>query len=63
MQQEIDPVIARGLVAIAEDRVVDEISEGGNGPIQAALAVGPPVSPVEDQAYVLWSGFAKTRVL
>ena len=63
MQQEIDPVIAGGLVAVAEDRVVEEIRERGDGPIEAALAVGPPVSLVEDQADVLRGGFANAWIL
>jgi hypothetical protein len=63
MQQEIDPVIAGWLVSVAEDRVVEKIGERGDGPIEATLAVGPPVSLVENQADVLWGGLAKARVL
>ena len=63
MQQEIDPVVAGGLAAVAEDRVVEEIGERGDGPIEAALAVGPPVSPVKNQADVLRGGFANARIL
>ena len=63
MQQKIDPVIAAGLVAVAENRVVEEIRERGEGPVEAALAVGPPVGSMKDQPDILRGGCAQARIL
>jgi len=52
MQQEVEPVIAAGLFAVSQNRVVKEVREGSEGTVKAALAVGPPVSVVQDQLNV-----------
>ena len=63
VQQEVDRVIAEGLFAVAQHRVIEEVGQSGEGSIEAALAVWPPVGVAEDQAEIRGGQFADARVV
>src|ERR1700693_6263000 len=53
MQEEIDPVISSWLILVPENRVVEQIRDGGKGTIESGLARRPPVRVLKNQADVL----------
>ena len=63
VEQEVDGVIAGGVVGVAENRIVEEIREGGEGAVEAALAVGPPVGVLEDEGEIFGGGGAEAGVV
>ncbi|MGC4082362.1 MAG: hypothetical protein QM736_09715 [Vicinamibacterales bacterium] len=56
MQQQVERVVSRRLLAVAENRVVEQIARRRERTIEAALAVGPPIRVLQDQAQVLGGG-------
>jgi hypothetical protein len=62
MEQEIDPMIPGRMAGIAEDRVIEEVRQGGDGPIQAAFPSGPPIGMLEDQRQIVERGFVDPAV-
>ena len=62
VEEEVDPVVPGGRVGVAEDRVIEEIGERGEGPVESAFAVRPPIGVVDDQGEVFSGGGAKSGV-
>src|ERR1700734_640370 len=50
------------MLAISEHRVVEQIRQRGEGPVQPALAVTPPVSVLDNQPEILRAGLANPRI-
>ena len=52
MQHEVEPVIAARSLAVAQNRVVEEVRQGRERAVKATLAIWPPVSVMQDQLNV-----------
>ena len=63
MQQEIDPVISRQVVAVSQDGVIEEKRCRGHRPVKPVARGRPPVVLGENQPQVLRAGLADARVL
>ena len=60
---EVDPVVAGGVLAVAQSRVVEQVRKRGQRPEQPALPVRPPVGVPEDEVEILRRGRADPRIL
>ena len=63
VQQQVQPVVARRLLAIPQQRVVEQVRKRGQRPEQPAFTVRPPVSVSEDQAQVFRRSRMHPRIL
>ena len=52
MEQQVNPVISRGIFAIAENRIVEEIRKRRDRPVENVCPRGPPIRVFEDQCEV-----------
>ena len=63
VQEKVDAVIARGMVGVTQERIVEQIGKCGEWTIQAAFTIRPPIGVLQDQLEVFGSSLVNSRVL
>jgi hypothetical protein len=62
VQEEIDPVIAGGVVGVAEGVIIEQVGQGGQWPVESADCLRVPIVFVEDGPDVIGAGIAQAWV-
>ena len=62
MEEVVKPMIALGMIAITEHRVIEKVRQRCDRPVQAAFHLGPIISVLQNQPHILGAGFQKTRI-
>ena len=62
VQQDVDPVVTRGALRVAQHGVVEQVGQRGDGSVEPSLEAWPPVLAAEDQSEVQLVESADARV-
>src|SRR5262249_25646792 len=63
VKQQVDRVVAGGAILVTQDRVVEQVGQRGEWPVQPAFADRPPVAVTENQCDVLVGRRMNPRVI